>query len=255
MILRRASENIRNENWFGVAIEFVLVVLGVFLGIAAANWNEERLEQRETQLLLRQLRTELGEFQLFLGNFPAYYAITRRYAEQAQRGWRGDPAIDDRSFVVAAYQASQINGVGNNGAVWSAIFGADRLRDLEDSELRSLLARVMTFDFTVVDLRFVSSRYREEVRTVIPDQLQRKIREACGDRQSGNRFTLPEECDVALDPALVRQAAAALRARPDLAEALNRHLALVDNQLGNIATLRGLVDPLHARLPAPKGDR
>lgn len=254
MILRRASENIRNENWFGVAIEFVLVVLGVFFGILAANWNEERLEQRETGELLRQLDSELGAFQRFLGSFPPYYAVVRTYAKQAQRGWRGDPAIDDRSFVIAAYQASQINGVGNNGAVWSAIFGADRLREIDDAVLRQQLARVMTYDYTVVDLRFVSSRYREEVRTVIPDVVQREIREQCGDRQNRFGFALPERCDLALDPAAVRQAAAALRARPDLARDLNRHLALIDNQLGNIVTLRGLIDPLRARL-APAGVR
>lgn len=255
MILRRASNNIRNENWFAVAIEFVLVVLGVFFGILAANWNEERLEQRETDKLLRQLHSELGGFQRFLGNFPPYYAVVRSYAEQAQRGWRGDPDLDDEAFVVAAYQASQINGVGNNGAVWGAIFGADRLREIDDVVLREYLARLMTFDYTVVDLRFVSSRYREDVRTVIPDMVQREIRERCGDRQNRFEFALPQRCDLALDAATVRQAAAALRARPDLARDLNRHLALIDNQLGNIASLRRLVDPLRARLPSADGER
>ncbi|WP_118857623.1 hypothetical protein [Sphingomonas mesophila] len=250
MILRRASENIRKENWVGVAIEFVLVVLGVFFGILAANWNEERLARRETAELLSQLNGELGAFQNFLDNFPPYYATVRSYAGRAQRGWRGDPEVDDRTFVIAAYQASQINGVGNNGAVWSAIFGADRLREIDDAVLRQLLARVMTFDYTVVDLRFVSSRYREEVRTVIPDAIQRAIRERCGDRQGRLGFTLPETCDLALEPELARQAASALRARPDLARDLNRHLALIDNQLGNIATLRSVVDPLRARLQA-----
>ena len=42
MILRRLAHNLREQNWTAIAIEFVLLVLGVFLGIQVANWNEDR---------------------------------------------------------------------------------------------------------------------------------------------------------------------------------------------------------------------
>ena len=38
--LRQVSGNVRDQNWTAIGIEFVLVILGVFLGIMAANWNE-----------------------------------------------------------------------------------------------------------------------------------------------------------------------------------------------------------------------
>ena len=44
MILRRFAEALKQQNWSAVAIEFVLLVLGVFLGIQVANWNETRRE-------------------------------------------------------------------------------------------------------------------------------------------------------------------------------------------------------------------
>ena len=40
MILRRFSEALKQQNWAAIAIEFVLLVAGVFLGIQVANWNE-----------------------------------------------------------------------------------------------------------------------------------------------------------------------------------------------------------------------
>ena len=45
MILRRFSESLKQQNWAAIAIEFVLLVLGVFLGIQVANWNETRIER------------------------------------------------------------------------------------------------------------------------------------------------------------------------------------------------------------------
>jgi hypothetical protein len=45
MILRRLAQSLRDQNWAAIAIEFVLLVAGVFLGMQAANWNAARLER------------------------------------------------------------------------------------------------------------------------------------------------------------------------------------------------------------------
>lgn len=46
MILRRLTTNLKSQNWTAIAIDFVIVVIGVFLGIQASNWNQSRLEKR-----------------------------------------------------------------------------------------------------------------------------------------------------------------------------------------------------------------
>jgi hypothetical protein len=45
MILRRLSTSLKEQNWMAIGIEFVLLVVGVFLGIQVANWNVERSER------------------------------------------------------------------------------------------------------------------------------------------------------------------------------------------------------------------
>ena len=47
MILRRLIEHVRAQNWTAVALDFVIVVMGVFIGIQVANWNGERAERRQ----------------------------------------------------------------------------------------------------------------------------------------------------------------------------------------------------------------
>lgn len=54
MILRRITEPMKDQNWFAVGIELVILVLGVFIGIQVANWNEAR-KDRAVQLELHSL--------------------------------------------------------------------------------------------------------------------------------------------------------------------------------------------------------
>ena len=237
MILRRLSANLRSQNWVAIGIEFLLVVLGVFFGILAANWNEERLAKRETKQLLGQVHAQLVELVIYIDSLDGYYASAARYGDRAIAGWRSDPSVSDAEFVIAAYQASQINGVANNSGTWAAIFGAENLRDIENSVIRENLAVVMTFDYALIDLRSVATRYREEVRKTVPHEIQSAIREHCGDRVVGTRVTLPEPCDIDIRPPEARRAAAALRARPDLVSELYWHRAAVANQLTQMQVL------------------
>lgn len=48
MILRGLGARLRRQDWIAVTIEFLLVVVGVFLGIQVSNWNEQR-KQRATE--------------------------------------------------------------------------------------------------------------------------------------------------------------------------------------------------------------
>lgn len=45
MIKRRLGERLKQQDWVGVTIELALVMVGVFLGIQVANWNDQRRER------------------------------------------------------------------------------------------------------------------------------------------------------------------------------------------------------------------
>ncbi|GJL91351.1 DUF6090 family protein [Hyphococcus sp.] len=54
MILRRITEHVKAQNWFAVALDFIIVVVGVFIGIQVSNWNDVRDAQlSEAQYLER----------------------------------------------------------------------------------------------------------------------------------------------------------------------------------------------------------
>lgn len=45
MILRRVIAHFRQQEWTAIATDFVIVVVGVFIGIQMANWNATRAER------------------------------------------------------------------------------------------------------------------------------------------------------------------------------------------------------------------
>lgn len=49
MIKRRLGEGLKKQDWVGVTIELALVIVGVFLGIQVANWNDQRRERAREQ--------------------------------------------------------------------------------------------------------------------------------------------------------------------------------------------------------------
>jgi hypothetical protein len=61
MILQRISKNVISQNWFTVVVEFVIVVVGVFMGLQVQDWNEARKARIEEVGLLSRLYVETRE--------------------------------------------------------------------------------------------------------------------------------------------------------------------------------------------------
>jgi hypothetical protein len=59
MILRRLTEHVKAQNWFAVAIDFVIVVTGVFIGIQVSNWNAARGDRAKEAAYLTELVVDM----------------------------------------------------------------------------------------------------------------------------------------------------------------------------------------------------
>ena len=238
MIYKRAVAKLRAQDWFAITIESGIVVVGVFMGTWVANWNQDRIEQKEIGRLLQQLHTEVANFAERNMDIRRYYATTDHFAHVALDGWSGDSDVSDHDFVIAAYQASQITAISADNATYSQLLGGDQVRKIEDPALRSAVAQLINFNFEPVNIPVMRTRYREDVRQVVPQAIQEQVRAHCGDRDtSTGRITLPARCDIPLPPKAVAQGAADLRAQPHLAGELRLHQAGVATFLYNLDRL------------------
>lgn len=55
MILARLSRAIRQQNWFAVALEFIIVIAGVVMGFQVTAWNEARTDRLRESVILTNL--------------------------------------------------------------------------------------------------------------------------------------------------------------------------------------------------------
>jgi len=54
MLLRRLNHHIKNQNWFAVGLDILIVIVGVYIGLQVQQWtNDREREQREAKYLER----------------------------------------------------------------------------------------------------------------------------------------------------------------------------------------------------------
>jgi len=102
MILRRLTQHIEDQNWFAVALDFLIVVVGVLLAIQVANWNERRQDQSAYEDAVIRLIEELrvndrnikGTNDAFLGGLTAVNAAANSL-KACQIGPEAQQAIND----------------------------------------------------------------------------------------------------------------------------------------------------------------
>lgn len=104
MILRSITKHVRDQNWFAVGIDFLIVIVGVFIGIQVANWNDARRDRQGEQEYLDRLRQELAVI------LPEAHASGAELANRMGRleelraflaSGQGGIAIDERRCIAA----------------------------------------------------------------------------------------------------------------------------------------------------------
>jgi len=63
MLLRRMTKHVQDQNWFAVLLDFLIVVIGVFVGLQVANWNEARVEQARGESIRARIAAEFTDIE------------------------------------------------------------------------------------------------------------------------------------------------------------------------------------------------
>ncbi|PHS23860.1 MAG: hypothetical protein COA84_10265 [Robiginitomaculum sp.] len=59
MILRRVIKHFRQQEWTAIFLDFLIVVVGVFVGLQVSNWNELRGDQEDETAFLERLASDI----------------------------------------------------------------------------------------------------------------------------------------------------------------------------------------------------
>ena len=68
MPFRRITDHLKAHQWLAVVVDLLIVIVGVFIGIEAANWNTSRQECQEERRYYSQIILDLDSDLTALGD-------------------------------------------------------------------------------------------------------------------------------------------------------------------------------------------
>jgi hypothetical protein len=249
MILRRVIAHVRKQEWTAIWIDLVIVVVGVFIGIQVANWNEARASERLGRAYVQRLTVELGQDLVTRRELVEYYAAVLESIEHTNV-LLAESESDPKELVINAYRASEFNYRAPSRATWDAIVSSGDT-GLLPQDVAAAAADYFAYDSAHNARDILSqSAYRHRVRTIVPLQLQKALRAGCSDVRNENQDITGFKSDCALDiePAMVATTAAALRADPTVQASLRYQYSDVYSAHANIKGDAAAIDRALAAL-------
>jgi hypothetical protein len=238
VILRRLAENLKQQNWTAISIEFVLLVLGVFLGIQVANWNVERETRQKSAVFTERLKADLRGEDWTYQFLIAYNREVLANANRAVEALEGRAALSDEALLVSAYRATQYRNRNQRGSTYDELISTGNIGLIRDPGLREPAIRLYNLQiFDNLVREGMQSRYREAFRTSLPNHVQRAVSKHCGDRVSrpGDyatiRGNLDYPCRTGLPAQAIAESAQVLRTNPDILRFLRLRIADLETRM------------------------
>jgi type II secretory pathway pseudopilin PulG len=142
MILRRLSKHVKDQNWFAVALDFFIVVLGILIAFQITNWSasrQDRLTERAAEARL------LSEFQFQKEQLSELKVRLAGFVEAARNvvvAIKDDvPPTDREQFAVWLYEATNLGRPPARSAMYIQLISSGEFDVLRDDRLKALLIR------------------------------------------------------------------------------------------------------------------
>jgi len=187
MILKQLAESMKNQDWFVVCIEIMIVVVGIFIGLQVDDWNKERtFRQTETELLYELKRELEASIHLTEGRSNSF----KQAAEAGRRSLNflsSDISCDTKCWpiLVDFLHASQWQGTDVRKSTYEnmLVLGMPSNRAIIDAVEKYLLTTKANVDYYAV-----LPYYRTLVRRLIPLEIQEYYNEHCYSALNGLEY-------------------------------------------------------------------
>jgi hypothetical protein len=243
-MLKRLRVEAARQDWFAVAVEFVILVLGVFLGIQVNNWNQGRLDRAEGREYRHRLIADLESNQRDLAFRIHYDGQALGHARAAIAALDRPVGSDPGQFVLDAYEASNHIPQALRQFTYDEAVAAGKAERLGEPRLREKVANYYVGVATMQRLFDYTPAYRDLIRSALPYEAQVQAMKDCPEVLKSDEFgtvtpRLADNCRSTMDPNAAAREAAEVRTIPNLKWALNR---VVADLAQNIANARILSD-------------
>jgi hypothetical protein len=244
MILSRFIEHLKHQHWTAVFLDFVIVVIGVFIGTNVTNWNDARKMHVRAETYTRRLLNDLHVEYEYDVSLRQYLTDAQKAAMSAFTGLTQGSDAEARDMLVNAFRATQFNWYERRRAAFDELVSSGELDLIADPGLRETAVRyygnsTVVFEHLLADPR--DSLYRRLFFQLLDPDVVLALQRDCGDRHYTSPggvsgvFTMRYDCKLALDDAAVRKAVDALRNDAGVIPALRYQIFVYGVEIDNFS--------------------
>lgn len=257
LILRRVIRHLRRQEWTAILIDFIIVVVGVVVGIQVSNWNMDLQSQRRAEVfslrLTQDLKIEAWSYQFLI----EYNDDVLHSAERAIEYLSGNSDISDEQFLINAYRATRYTYSDRARETYDELISTGEIGLISENILRETASSIYnTPIFGLITDAGRDSEFRRIFRGNVPTEIQRVLLNKCGNITVGTGDynaivdALDYECSLGIPELTIEKTASALRANVATLPALRIRLADAETALdlliqsqplyNNLREIRGL---------------
>ncbi len=252
MLLRRIAEHVKAQNWTAVALDFLIVVVGVFFGLQVNNWNEARIARADEREFLAQLRNELKDSVEVIDFQSRYVAEVVASGRRAldYLGRSEDCARGCEELLIDFFHASQVWGTPYDYTKYQE---ALRLGFPSDPETGNAVRQFYVYLNGWDTVNGAAPAYRERIRGYFTPEAAEALWRGCMRLPGSEIEELTRDCiddlksldtasmlsAIRADPALVRelqfwlgQNIFALTGYPDMHRFASAAIAAITDEIG-----------------------
>jgi uncharacterized protein DUF6090 len=138
MRLRRITKHVKDQNWFAVALDFIIVVVGILLAFQITNWSEARGERADARAALERLEQDFQQILDRTDRSIAAHAGNIAAAGRLIRGIR-DGKLDEETLFLDISNSMSFSPPPGLSATFTELVSGGRLELIRNQSLRRSL--------------------------------------------------------------------------------------------------------------------
>lgn len=247
MIIQRLSQGIKNQDWFVVMAEILIVVIGIFIGLQVDDWNEDRKERELEQEYLYRIANDIQQHIDQITLRESYLNVVSNDLDTVLIYLAGSPLaeeINHSRVVTALYNSSSVYLFQPYSASYSELLNAGKMNIIEDIATRETIAEFFytTDQISILTNLDPSNDYRSFVRSIIPANIQKAVLAKCELPNERTESILLGNCSIEMDPTIALQVLNKVRGKREI-----RNLATLNNSLIMNALYHYDINKTHSR--------
>lgn len=162
----------------GLAVEFVLVVIGVLVALTVETALEDRRDAKLRDEYIERIRNDVATDRQGLEHRIEFFRDVQGFTQEFL-DWLDTDTPVDKEIVLAAFYAAEVWPFAANTSTYQDLQNTGNIRLIDDIDLRTSLA-AYHYRANISRSGWTPTEdYRQIIRGIIPNNVQGSIRQNC----------------------------------------------------------------------------